>query len=162
QGGGGIYGEGLGPPGPLTFKNTIIANNVGTPGANCQIVLGTFTSHGQNLESADTCSLNPGIDLVNTDPMLGPLQFNGGPTLTHALLPGSPAIDAGDNTECPATDQRGVSRPLDAVTAGVAVCDIGAFEVDTLKFVTLGFALNTATVHPGTPVQGTVIVTNSG
>jgi hypothetical protein len=54
--------------------------------------------------------------------MLGPLADNGGPTQTHALLPGSPAIDAGDNTACPATDQRGVTRPLGAA------CDIGAYE----------------------------------
>jgi hypothetical protein len=61
-------------------------------------------------------------DQVNTDPMVGPLAENGGPTLTHALLTGSPAIDAGDDAVCPATDQRGVSRPQ-----GVA-CDIGAYE----------------------------------
>ena len=48
------------------------------------------------------------------------------------------------------------------VAAGVAVCDIGAFEVDRLKFITLGFALNTTTVHPDTPLQGTVTVTNLG
>jgi len=48
-------------------------------------------------------------DQINTDPMLGPLQDNGGPTFTHALLPGSPAIDAGDPsfTPPPDFDQRG-------------------------------------------------------
>jgi hypothetical protein len=54
------------------------------------------------------------------DPRLGPLQDNGGPTPTHALLPGSPAIDT--SSACPATDQRGVTRPQGAG------CDIGAFE----------------------------------
>ena len=54
------------------------------------------------------------------DPRLGPLQDNGGPTPTHALLLGSPAIDA--SSACPATDQRGVTRPQGAG------CDIGAFE----------------------------------
>ena len=59
---------------------------------------------------------------------LGPLADNGGPTLTHALLPGSPAIDAGDNLDAPATDQRGIIRPQDADGDGKAVIDIGAFE----------------------------------
>ena len=56
------------------------------------------------------------------DPMLGPLTNNGGPTLTMALLPGSPAIDAGNTSLAPATDQRGFPRP-----AGLAA-DIGAYE----------------------------------
>jgi HYR domain len=60
---------------------------------------------------------------VTNNVLLGPLQDNGGPTLTHALLPGSPAIDAGDNTDAPLMDQRGVPRPQ-----GAAV-DIGAFEL---------------------------------
>jgi hypothetical protein len=52
--------------------------------------------------------IGPG-DQINTDPLLGPLQDNGGPTLTHMLLPGSPAIDAGDPnfTPPPSRDQRG-------------------------------------------------------
>ncbi len=54
--------------------------------------------------------------------MLGALADNGGPTLTHALLPGSPALDAGNDAACSATDQRGVSRPQGAH------CDIGAYE----------------------------------
>jgi hypothetical protein len=56
------------------------------------------------------------------DPKLGPLADNGGPTLTMALLPGSPAIDAGNTSLAPATDQRGFPRP-----AGLAA-DLGAFE----------------------------------
>src|SRR5439155_790888 len=59
-----------------------------------------------------------------------PLQDNGGPTPTHALLPGSPAIDA-DGSDCPppATDQRGFPRPVDGNDDGVATCDIGAYEL---------------------------------
>ncbi len=58
------------------------------------------------------------------DPKLGPLADNGGPTWTMALLPGSPAIDAGNTSLAPATDQRGLPRPV-----GLAA-DIGAFEYD--------------------------------
>jgi hypothetical protein len=56
------------------------------------------------------------------DPRIGPLANNGGPTRTHALLAGSPAIDAASAADCPATDQRGVSRPQ-----GTG-CDIGSYE----------------------------------
>src|SRR5205823_6251427 len=63
----------------------------------------------------------------NTDPLLGPLQNNGGPTFTHALLPGSPAIDAGNPnfTPPPFYDQRGLG--FDRVRNGRI--DIGSFEV---------------------------------
>ena len=62
------------------------------------------------------------------------LANNGGPTQTHALLPGSPAIDVG-SSDCPppATDQRGVSRPQDADGFAGADCDIGAFELEAAK-----------------------------
>lgn len=62
---------------------------------------------------------------------LGPLQDNGGATQTHALLSGSPAIDAGDNTACPGTDQRDVVRPVDGNSDRVAICEIGAVEAAT-------------------------------
>ena len=64
-------------------------------------------------------------DLQSIDPVLGALADNGGPTLTHGLLPGSPAINAGDDADCPATDQRGAARPT-------AACDIGAYEFGAL------------------------------
>jgi VCBS repeat-containing protein len=63
------------------------------------------------------------------DPKLGPLQDNGGPTWTHAVLPGSPAIDAGTNDIAPPTDQRGFARIFDGNRDGFPVIDIGAFEV---------------------------------
>ena len=83
-----------------------------------------MTSQGHNLDSDNTCNLSSVGDLPNTDPLLGPLQDNGGPTETHALLPESPAIDAGDNAACPSTDQRGIIRPQGSA------CDIGAFELE--------------------------------
>jgi hypothetical protein len=81
-----------------------------------------FVSLGHNLFSdSPSVPLDP-TDLTNTDPLLGPLADNGGPTFTQALLPGSPAIDAGVSVPGVTTDQRGVSRPQ-----GIA-SDIGAFE----------------------------------
>lgn len=116
--GGGINNLG----GAVTVKNTIVADNAED---NCG---GAITSAGHNLEDADTCDFDAAGDQANTDPMLEPLADNGGSTPTHALLSGSPAIDAGDDAACPATDQRGVSRPADGDLDGTAICDIGAFE----------------------------------
>ncbi len=110
----------------FTLENTIIADNAS---GNCGGA-GAFRSDGFNLESANTCGLTPGNgDLVNTEPKLGPLQNNGGPTPTQALLAGSPAIDAGSCNSILGTplnvDQRGVPRPQPAG----GKCDIGAFEL---------------------------------
>ena len=87
---------------------------------------GNVTSLGYNLSSDNGAGfLNGPGDQINTNPMLGPLQNNGGPTFTHALLPGSPAIDTGDPnfTPPPFTDQRGYPR----VSNGRI--DRGSFEV---------------------------------
>jgi predicted outer membrane repeat protein len=70
----------------------------------------------------------PGEGNFSADPLLGPLQDNGGFTLTHALSSGSPAIDAGSLIACPPTDQRSYFRPIDGDGDGQARCDIGAFE----------------------------------
>jgi len=70
----------------------------------------------------------PGESIFLDDPLLGPLQNNGGLTLTHALLPGSPAIDTGSPTVCPLFDQRGYNRPLDGNGDGIPICDIGPYE----------------------------------
>ena len=99
-------GAGIASFGTAQLTNTIVANN--PAGSDCRGP--SVTSLGHNLDSDGTCGLNAAGDLPNTDPLLGPLQDNSGPTFTHALLPGSPAIDASDDTSAPATDQRGVPR----------------------------------------------------
>ena len=97
--------------------NATLTNNVlaGFGGAfACAIEGGgaaTITSGGSNVISDGSCNPNGTTDQSNTDALLGPLADNGGPTLTHALLAGSPAIDAADAAVCPATDQRGVDAP---------------------------------------------------
>lgn len=119
----------------VTLTNTIVAHNVDY---NCW---GDIASGGHNLDSANTCRFSAPGDLLNTDPKLGPLADNGGSTKTHALLPGSPAIDAGTNTRCPGTDQRGVLRPIDGNRDGNAVCDIGAYEKEIAHGVLLPLIL---------------------
>jgi len=120
-------GGGISNAGVAQLQNTIVANSLS--GGNCSGV--AITSLGHNLSSDGSCAFAEAGDLNNTDPMLGPLANNGGPTQTHALLPGSPAIDAG-SSDCPppATDQRGVSRPQDGDGGAGAVCDVGAFELE--------------------------------
>ena len=87
------------------------------------------SSGGWNLEGpGDTCGLALESDQVAVSDLgIGTLANNGGPTWTHALLSGSPAIDAA-GVGCSATDQRGFSRPQDGDFDGAAVCDAGAFE----------------------------------
>jgi hypothetical protein len=91
-------------------------------------------SGGGNLESpGSSCGFNLASDSSGVSPSalaLGVLSDNGGPTLTHALLPGSAAIDSGLNRHCPGVDQRGQPRPQDGDGDGHAVCDVGAFEAD--------------------------------
>ncbi len=92
-------------------------------GGNIFGASGDFHSSGHNLFSDDPGISLESTDLVNTAPLLGPLADNGGPTFTQALLPGSPALDAGIAVAGVTTDQRGGSRPSTGAT------DIGAFEV---------------------------------
>ncbi len=111
--------------GTVTLSNTLIGDNLtGGSDFNCGGHTTGIVSDGSNLDSGTSCGLGIG-DLIETNPMLGPLQDNGGPTLTHALEVDSPAVDV--TTVCEATDQRGVPRPV-----GIA-CDIGAYETGTYK-----------------------------
>ncbi len=105
-----------------TVRNTILA---GSEAHDCS---GSLASGGHNLvQKAEYCDGLGSNDLVTVDPKLGPLADNGGPTLTHALLPGSPAIDAipPPYNGAPDTDQRGFPRPY--ALGGFA--DIGAVEM---------------------------------
>ena len=123
---GGNGGAGIDNPGggSTTLANTIVANNFGP---DCS---GNITSLGYNLDSDGRCHLNGPGDLPQSEPRLAPLGDNGGPTFTHEILPGSPAIDAADDSAAPETDQRGVARPQGRAS------DIGAFEVEReIRFV---------------------------
>ncbi len=122
-------GSGIDNLGKLHIRNTIIAGNLDDD------VYGIFTSEGHNLIGNATggSGFRPDLgDLLNLDPLLGPLGDNGGPTPIHALLQGSPAIDADDNATCASEDQRGVFRPQDGNQDGTTTCDIGAYEFDDI------------------------------
>ena len=124
--GGGMYNDNGNP----TLINTILANSTNGGDCNTSLYSSLSASSSNNLieDSVNACGLANGMNgnIIGSDPNLGPLANNGGFTRTLALLSGSPAIDAGTNTGCPATDQRGLTRPQ-----GMA-CDIGAFEITNL------------------------------
>jgi CSLREA domain-containing protein len=127
--GGGIVNENAGAGARTVFKNSLVGGNSAAANGSCSnpdlgFGPGILDSLGNNLEDHDLCEFHQPTDLPNTDPILGPLQDNGGPTWTHALLVGSPAIDAGDDDAAPPTDQRGVPRPQGPAS------DIGSFEVE--------------------------------
>ncbi len=118
------------------FRASVITLTRSVVDGDCETGVGATTgSNGYNVESpGDTCGFDEGTDLVNVSPdalKLGPLQNNGGPTMTHALLPGSVAIDKIPEADCVdadgaplTTDQRGEPRPK----TGGTMCDVGAFE----------------------------------
>ena len=141
----------------LEMSNTIFKGGLENP-RNIDNQGGVVVSDGYNLTNdAGVLNTNGGIggfnapgDQINTDPVLGPLQDNGGPTSTHALLPNSPAINAGDPnfTPPPFFDQRGPG--FNRVVNGRI--DTGSFEVQPETPTPSPTPTSTATPRPtGTP-----------
>ncbi len=132
EGGGGIFLFN----GTITLVNSIVANNYRGAGATLDNILqdpdfpGTLTTQGVNLSDTQPSGFGEN-DLVNRAPLLGPLADNGGPTATHALLGGSPALDAATGERCPQLDQRSEPRPADGNEDETAACDIGAYEAQS-------------------------------
>lgn len=120
NGEGGLTGSGT-----FSLVNTIVALHAGTEDGDCA---NPVASAQESLDSDNSCGLNAANNRPGVNPLLGPLANNGGSTLTHMPLAGSPAIDAGSNAACQAVDQRGAARPADGDGDGTATCDIGAVE----------------------------------
>ena len=157
--GSGIFTSGF------TMKNTILAGNNGN---DCESSSGTSEGHnilGKNSACAFTATTGDqvGTAAAPIDPLLGPLQNNGGPTLTHELLSGSPALDAGNpaapgsgGDACASGDQRGAIRP-----GGIA-CDVGAFELKLGSDLSITKTADPEPAAVGAKLTYTVTVTNHG
>ncbi len=166
--GGGVVFLDASPASSVTFST--IASNLAPQGSNLAAqnstvsfqgalfadgtaiaLASSFVSLGNNLDQSGSLGLSGTEDIAGVDPLLGPLQDNGGPVSTHALLIGSPAIDAGP-LDGPSTDARGAARPQDGDGVGGAAFDIGAFEAAQAVLVSLSLTrlatLTTATSHP--------------
>jgi len=124
--------------GGVSMSNTIIANNSSFENSypDCYTSTSQLTSKGYNIiGNPSGCNFTPSSgDQIGTSVFLAPLANYGGPTLSHAILRNSPALDTGNPAvpgsggACPPTDQRGVTRPLDGNGDSNSRCDIGAFE----------------------------------
>ena len=160
--------------GSVTFSHTLIAGNRaaaspeiqnGGPSCSlnpsrCRVIANNFNLLGANGNSGITgftpgpTDITPSVSLAQ---IIGPLRNNGGPTQTHALVAGSPAIDAGNPNGClTQTDQRGLPRAFDGNRDGSAVCDIGAFELNAQDLGT-AISISDAIVIEGN--SGTVTAT---
>ena len=140
-----------GPMSP-TPLNSVTANNFNLFGANGNLGIIGFTPGPTDV-----------VTSVSLAQIMGPLSNNGGPTQTHALVPGSPAVDAGDPAGCRdssgallTTDQRGKPRAFDGNGDTRTVCDIGAYELNA-QDISSSISISDATVTEGN--DGTVNVT---
>jgi hypothetical protein len=145
NGGGGLFNK----SGTMTIAQSIVANNSASSGHNCGFAP-PLIDQGYNLESGTDCGFTATGSLQNTNPQIGPLANNGGPTRTMALQPTSPAINTIPPTICAiTTDQRGVSRPQGPT------CDMGAFEFQDTTAPTLHLPANITV--PATGPQGATV-----
>lgn len=155
--------------GTVNLSNSIVANNSAATGPDCS---GTVTSGGYNLiESTTGCTVSATNNIIGSDPSLAALANNGGPTQTHALNEGSPAIDVIPNgtSGCGSTyttDQRGSSYTRPSPDGGA--CDIGAYEyqetpggaltfsVSSTSFAESG-SITAAIVRPDNPATALIV-----
>lgn len=146
--GGGLWNS---PTGSVVMHHSILGNNNAADGADC-FSSAVITSLGYNLvEDASSCPLGNTTtgNILNQDPILGPLQDNGGPTNSYLPLNGSPAIDTGDPAGCNnndfvdnsksemvfVTDQRSYTRIFDGDSNDSKICDIGSVEALSSELV---------------------------
>ncbi|MEX2204882.1 MAG: choice-of-anchor Q domain-containing protein [Myxococcota bacterium] len=157
-----VGGVSRGYLGGIAIFGSIIAGNTTPSGpSDCGATTaepGLIPFNGGNLvgNSSGCDFTSTATDQIGTaanpiDPMLGPLAMNGGATPTHSLLPGSPALDAGSET-CPATDQRGASRPFDGDGDGIGACDAGAYEASDFDSDAVGDLIDNCPLAPN-PTQ---------
>ncbi len=144
--GGGLFNENA----AVTLHNTLVAGNAATAGPDCGG--STYTSGGYNLfQDATDCILTGSAagDIFGEDPQLEALTLAGAATYLHPLPATSPAVDAGDPSNCPSGDQHNRLRPMDGNSDDTAVCDIGAYEY--------GFPLRVGDVTVTESASGSVL-----
>jgi hypothetical protein len=143
---------GIMAPGNLVLDSTIVADNTSSNGSGD--LSSSIQSNGHNLIGKPDMGFSPSpTDIVGQDPLLGPLQNNGGPTATRALLAGSPALGKGDPALAGTADQRGTVRP--------AAPDIGAFEAAPAVAFQLGLGTAFLPVRAGDPLSVAVVAVDA-
>ncbi|MGB0386195.1 MAG: choice-of-anchor Q domain-containing protein [Ardenticatenaceae bacterium] len=155
----GANGSGGGIFGGARLKNTIVAGNQSS--GNPSDCVGRVTSLGYNLlQEVTGCTISgeSSSNITGEAPLFAPLADNGGSSLTHALLLGSPALDAG-TCDGISTDQRGQPRPIDLPNSSNRDdgCDIGAYERQQEAFL-LTKTVDHTTPHPGQPITYTISI----
>lgn len=144
----------------ITMNNSLLYNN-GTADCDANPTFSSLTFAQQDYNLIGTvgnrCEVSTSHNIIGVDPLIDPLGDNGGLTSTHALLAGSPAIDAGDIATCATTDQRGNPRP-----EGNS-CDIGAYELrQELVDLSLEVVTPSGLVVTNTDITFTFIIDNLG